>query len=76
MSKTFRPWEVDQGWLLSFSLHEFVPAGHAAYFLRDTVREGLDHSAIMSCYAEERGYPPYHPAMMVALLLYGYSRGV
>ena len=27
-------------------------------------------------YTEERGYPPYHPAMMVALLLYGYSRGL
>ena len=25
---------------------------------------------------EERGYPSYHPGMMVALLLYGYSRGV
>jgi transposase len=76
MSKTFRPWDVDQGWLLPPSLHEFVPAGHPAHFVRDTVREGLDLSAIMACYGEERGYPPYHPAMMVALLLYGYSRGI
>jgi transposase len=76
MSKTFRTWDVDQGWLLPPSLHEFVPAGHVAHFVRDTVREGLDLSAILSCYREGRGYPPYHPAMMVALLLYGYSRGV
>jgi len=76
MSKTFKAWDVDQGWLLPPSLHEFVPAGHPAHFVRDTVREGLDLSGIMSCYSEERGYPPYHPAMMVALLLYGYSRGV
>ena len=76
MSKTFKPWDVDQGWLLPPSLHEFVQAGHPAHFIRDTVREGLDLSAIMACYSEERGYPPYHPAMMVALLLYGYSRGV
>jgi transposase len=47
-----------------------------AHFVRDTVREGLDLSAILGTYAEERGYPPYHPGMMVALLLYGYSRGV
>src|SRR4029450_633395 len=26
-----------------------------------------------SPYTEPRGYPPYHPAMMVALLLYAYS---
>lgn len=58
------------------SIHEFVPAGHLANFVRDTVREGLDLSAIMGTYTEERGYPPYHPGMMVALLLYGYSRGV
>jgi transposase len=76
MSKGFRSWDVDQGWLLPPSVHEFVPAGHLAHFVRDTVREGLDLSAILGTYVEERGYPPYHPGMMVALLLYGYSRGV
>lgn len=76
MSKTFRSWDVDQGWLLPPSVHEFVPEGHLAHFVRDTVREGLDLEAILATYSEERGYPPYHPGMMVALLLYGYSRGV
>jgi transposase len=76
MSKTFRDWDVDQGWLLPASVHEFVPPGHLAHFVRDTVREGLDLSAIMECYRVERGQPPYHPGMMVALLLYGYSRGI
>ena len=76
MSKTFRPWDVDQRWLLPPSVHELVPEGHVAHFVRDTVRESLDLSAILAEYGEERGYPPYHPAMMVALLLYGYSRGV
>jgi transposase len=76
MSKTFRAWDVDQGWLLPASVHDFVPAGHLAHFVRDTVREGLDLSAIRGTYVEERGYPPYHPGMMVALLLYAYSRGV
>lgn len=76
MAKVFRAWDVDQGWLLPPSLHEFVPPGHMAHFVRDTVREALDLSAILETYAEERGYPPYHPGMMVALLLYGYSRGL
>jgi transposase len=76
MMKTFRPWEVDQGWLLPASLHDFVPPGHLAHFVRDTVREALDLSAILEEYSEPRGYPPYHPGMLVALLLYGYSRGV
>ena len=76
MSKTFRLWDVDQAWLLPPSVHDFVPAGHMAHFVRDTVREGLDLSAILDSYDVERGQPPYHPAMMVALLLYGYSRGV
>lgn len=76
MSKTFRLWDVDQAWLLPPSVHEFVPAGHLAHFVRDTVREGLDLSAILDVYEVDRGQPPYHPGMMVALLLYGYSRGV
>lgn len=76
MSKTFRAWDVDQGWVLPPSLHDFVPPGHLAHFVRDTVREALDLSAIMDTYTEERGQPPYHPAMLVALLLYGYSRGI
>jgi len=58
------------------SVDEFVPAGHVAHFIRDTVREALDLSAILATYTEERGSPPYHPGMLVALLLYGYSRGV
>ena len=53
-----------------------MPAGHVAHFIRDTVREALDLSAILATYTEERGSPPYHPGMLVALLLYGYSRGV
>ena len=57
MSKTFRPWDVEQRVLLS--VHELVPAGHLAHFVRDTVREDLDLSRIMETYTEERGYPPY-----------------
>ncbi len=30
----------------------------------------------MSRYEEEKGYPPYHPAMMVKVLLYAYCIGV
>ena len=76
MSKTFRPWDIDQVWLLPPSIQDLVPSGHVAHFVRDTVRTGLELSRIMEAYAEERGYPPYHPGMMVALLLYAYSQGV
>lgn len=76
MSKTFRAWDVDQAWLLPLSVHQFVPPGHLAHFVRDTVREALDLSAITGVYKAEQGQPPYHPGMLVALLLYGYSRGI
>jgi len=76
MSKTFRPWDVDQGWLFPPSVKDLVPPDHLAHFVRDLVREELDLSSILETYTEERGYPPYHPAMMTALLLYAYCRGV
>lgn len=69
MAEVFRAWDVDQGWLPPRSLHEFVALGHMAHFVRDTVREALDLSSILDSYTEERGYPRYHPGMMVALLL-------
>jgi transposase len=55
---------------------DFVPPDHLSHFVRDTVRESLDLSAIMDTYGEERGYPPYHPTMMTALLLYSYCQGI
>jgi transposase len=76
MSKTFRPWDVDQRWLLPASVDDLMPSGHVAHFVRDTVRTGLDLSGILSEYGEDRGNPPYNPTMMTALLVYAYSQGV
>jgi transposase len=76
MSKTFRAWDVDQVWLLPPSVHDFVPPGHPAHLVRELVRSELDLAAILSEYDEPRGQPPYHPAMMVALLLYALTQGL
>ena len=76
MSKTFRPYEPDQVFLMPASMREWLPSDHLAYFISDVV-DHLDLSAIMERYAgEERGYPPYHPGMMVKVLLYAYCTGV
>jgi len=76
MSKTFRPYEPDQSFLMPASMKDWLPGDHLAYFISDVV-EQLDLSAIMKRYArEERGYPPYHPVMMVKVLLYAYCIGV
>ena len=69
MSKTFREWTLDQALLLPPSVHDFVPAGHLSRFVVALVTVELDLSAIMASYKGEKGQPPYHPAMMVALLL-------
>lgn len=77
MAKTFREWNVEQRWLLPPSVMDFVPPDHVAHFVRDTEREQLDLCEILAPYEqEERGYPPYHPVMMTALLLYAYCQGV
>jgi transposase len=76
MGKTFRPWEPEQRFLLPPAVEEFVPGDHLAHFVRRVVSESLDLSQIVETYDEERGYPPYHPMMMTALLLYAYSQGV
>jgi transposase len=74
--KTFRAWELNQSFLFPPSVLDFVPSNHLAHFVRELVREELDLSSILEKYSDERGQPPYHPAMMTALLLYAYSQGV
>lgn len=76
MSKTFRPYEPTQPFLLPPSPLEWLPEGHLAQFILDTVAE-LDLSAIFAHYERElRGKPPHHPRMMVGLLVYAYCVGV
>jgi transposase len=53
-----------------------VPAGHLLRCVVALVTEELDLSAILASYRGEKGQPPYHPAMMVALLLYAYAVGI
>jgi transposase len=76
MSKNFRDWHVDQQLLLPPSVQDFVAADHLARFVVSLVRDELDLSAIYASYAGEKGQPPYHPAMLTGLLLYGYAVGV
>lgn len=74
--KTFRPYAPRQSYLLPPSPQDWLPEGHLAYFLSDVVVQ-LDLSRIYAYYEREaRGYPPHHPQMMMALLLYGYCVGV
>ena len=76
MSKTFRRYEPDQMLLMPVALQEWLPADHMAYFISDVV-DHLDLKEILSTYeGEERGYPPYHPVMMVKVLVYAYCAGV
>jgi len=74
--KEYRPYHPHQVLLLPPSLDEWLPDDHLAYFISDLV-EHFDLRAIEEPYEDElRGGPPYHPAMMVKLLLYGYCTGV
>jgi len=76
MSKTYRSWNPNQQWLLPPCPQDWLPEGDLVYFLLETVN-ALDISAILQKYEQQtRGYPPYHPRMMVALLFYAYCRGL
>jgi len=83
MGQQFKPWDVDQMFLLPPSLREWLPEGHLAYFVLDLV-EQMDLSEIEAYYAKDEqgkfkaasGAPAYDPRMMAALLLYGYATGV
>jgi transposase len=76
MGQRFIRGDRDQELLLPPSLREWLPDGHLAWFVIETVQR-LDLSAITSAYrADGHGRPPYDPAMMTALLIYNYAVGV
>jgi transposase len=76
MGKTFRSYDMNQRLLLPPDLREWLRPDHLALYISDVV-ESLDLSGILKVYEEGdgRGRPPYHPAMMVKLLIYGYCTG-
>jgi transposase len=75
MSKTYREWSPDQAYMFPPSPRDWLPEDDLVYFLVETVAT-LDLSPIFAHYERElRGQPPFHPRMMVALLLYCYATG-
>lgn len=73
---SFRPYDLDQPYLLPLNLREWLPEKHLALFVNDVVDE-MDLTAILRTYqrVDRRGNAAYHPAMMVKLLVYGYCTG-
>lgn len=76
MAANYLPYEPEQMILLPEAIQDWLPEGHLAYFISDTV-DTLDLSAFHARY--EKDGPrnqPFHPAMMVKVLVYGYATGV
>ena len=69
-------YDPEQRLLLPPDLREWLPEDHLALFVSDVV-EQLDLKKILDWYerGDGRGRPPYHPLMMVKLLVYGYCTG-
>jgi transposase len=76
MSRIYMSYDPEQRLLLPPDLREWLPEDHLALFVSDVV-EQLDLKKILAWYerGDGRGRPPYHPLMMVKLLLYGYCTG-
>ena len=72
----FRPINRDTGFLLSLSLSvgEWLAQRHLARFVVEVVDQ-LDLSALVKAYRGS-GSAPFHPAMQLGLMVYGYATKV
>lgn len=76
MTTSYLPYEPRQQQLLPSALQDWLPEGHLAYFINDTI-DSLDLSAFHARYAAGGSRnQPFHPTMMVKVLVYGYATGV
>src|ERR1700755_1333004 len=75
MPQNFLACDREQELLLPPSLREWLPEDHLAWFVIDAVAQ-LDLAAFYAAYRTDgHGRAAHDPAMMVALLLYGYALG-
>lgn len=74
MSGRFVPVDRNTAYLLPPSVQDWLPENHLARFVVEIV-ERLDLRELTTAY-RGRGSDAAHPAMMVALLFYGYATGV
>ena len=70
---SFHPIDRDTDFLLPPSVQEWLPEAHLARYVVEVV-EQLDLSALERAYAG-KGSDAYHPALLLALLIYGYATG-
>src|SRR5215203_3294159 len=76
MGQNFIACDREQAFLMPPDVREWLPESHLAWFVLDAVKE-LDLAAFYSAYrADGHGRAAFEPAMMVALFLYAYARGV
>jgi transposase len=73
MPVEFVPIDRDTPYLFPPSIQDYLPEDHLARFVAEIVDQ-LDMSGLLGVYAG-KGKKPYHPAMLVALLFYGYATG-
>jgi transposase len=67
--------ERDQQFLLPPDMREWLPADHLVWTILDAV-EVMNLEVFRSAYRDDgNGRPAFDPALMVALLLYGYCHG-
>jgi len=75
MPRQFRRYDPDQTLLLPPSLREWLPEGHLAFFLSDTI-DAMDLSAFEDRYGDEGpGNRAFDPRMMLKVLVYAYATG-
>jgi transposase len=73
MGQSFIACDREQSFLMPPDVREWLPEGHFAWFVLDTVA-ALELGAFYGAYRQDgRSRPADEPSMMVALLLYAYA---
>jgi transposase len=78
MGQTFHSYEPDQAHLFPPSPRDWMPEGHLAFFISETVEE-LDLGPFYAKFRRrpnDRGNLAYEPRMLLKVLIYSYSVGL
>jgi len=74
--KIFRPWSINEEEMIPIPLEERIPRDHLVFWIRDIVYELTRFEVMNWRCGVDGGRPAYNPAMMCAILIFAYMRGI
>jgi len=73
----FIPYDLNQNTMIVINFRDQLPRGTFEHAINHLIKNKLDLSVFDDAYKnDENGRPAYHPAILLKIVLFAYSKGI